>query len=39
VVIGAGLARVLSEKWLRLISAVLFLVAGTLLIIEAWPAI
>ncbi len=35
VVIGAGLARVLSEKWLRLISTVLFVVAGVLLIIEA----
>jgi putative Ca2+/H+ antiporter (TMEM165/GDT1 family) len=36
VVIGAGLARVLSEKWLRLISTVLFIVAGALLIVEAF---
>ncbi len=36
VVIGAGLARVLSEKWLRLISTILFVVAGALLIIEAF---
>lgn len=36
VVIGAGLARVLSEKWLRLISTVLFIVAGVLLIVEAF---
>jgi len=36
VVIGAGLARVLSEKWLRLISTVLFIVAGVLLLVEAF---
>ncbi len=36
VVIGAGLARVLSEKWLHLISTVLFILAGVLLIIEAF---
>lgn len=35
VIIGAGLARVLSERWLRLISTVLFIVAGVLLIVEA----
>lgn len=36
VIIGAGLARVLSERWLRLISTALFIVAGVLLIIEAF---
>lgn len=36
VVIGAGLARILSEKWLRLTSTVLFIVAGVLLIVEAF---
>lgn len=36
VVIGAGLARVLSEKWLRLISTALFILAGVLLIVEAF---
>ncbi len=36
VVIGAGLARVLSEKWLRLISTALFILAGVLLIAEAF---
>ncbi len=36
VIIGAGLARLLSEKWLRLISTILFIVAGVLLIIEAF---
>ena len=36
VVIGAGLARVLSEKWLRLISTTLFILAGVLLIVEAF---
>ena len=36
VVIGVGLAHVLSEKWLRLVSTVLFVVAGVLLIIEAF---
>lgn len=36
VVIGAGLARVLSERWLRLISTVLFIAAGVLLIVEAF---
>jgi putative Ca2+/H+ antiporter (TMEM165/GDT1 family) len=35
VVIGAGLARVLSDRWLRLISTALFIVAGVLLIVEA----
>ena len=34
VVIGAGLTRLLSEKWLRLISAALFILAGALLILE-----
>ncbi len=36
VVIGAGLSRVLSERWLRLLSTVLFIVAGALLILEAF---
>ncbi len=36
VVIGTGLSRVLSEKWLRLLSTALFLVAGVLLIVEAF---
>ncbi len=36
VVIGAGLSRVLSEKWLRLISTALFIIAGVLLIVEAF---
>ncbi len=36
VVIGVGLARVLSEKWLRLVSTVLFILAGVLLIVEAF---
>ncbi len=36
VVVGAGLARVLSEKWLRLVSTALFIVAGVLLIVEAF---
>ncbi len=36
VVIGTGLARFLSEKWLRLISTALFIVAGALLIAEAF---
>jgi putative Ca2+/H+ antiporter (TMEM165/GDT1 family) len=35
VVIGAGLARVLSEKWLRSLSTILFVAAGVLLIAEA----
>ncbi len=35
IVIGAGLSRILSEKWLRLISSALFIIAGVLLIIEA----
>ncbi len=35
VVIGVGLARVLSEKWLRVLSTALFVVAGALLIVEA----
>lgn len=39
VLIGAGLARVLSERWLRLISTVLFIVAGALLIVEAFFAL
>ena len=34
VVIGAGLARLLSERWLRLISSVLFILAGALLLVE-----
>lgn len=36
VIIGAGLSRILSEKWLRLISTALFIVAGALLIVEAF---
>ena len=36
VVIGTGLSRVLSEKWLRLLSTVLFILAGALLILEAF---
>ncbi len=36
VLIGTGLARVLSEKWLRLISTALFILAGVLLIVEAF---
>ncbi len=36
VVIGKGLARYLSEKWLRLVSTALFIVAGALLIVEAF---
>ena len=36
VVIGVGLARVLSEKWLRLVSTVLFIAAGVLLLVEAF---
>ena len=35
VVIGVGLAKVLSEKWLRVVSTVLFIAAGVLLILEA----
>lgn len=35
VVIGVGLAKVLREKWLRIVSTVLFIVAGVLLILEA----
>jgi putative Ca2+/H+ antiporter (TMEM165/GDT1 family) len=34
VVIGAGLARILSGKWLRAVSAALFVVAGVILILE-----
>ncbi len=36
VVIGKGLARYLSEKWLRFVSTVLFILAGALLIVEAF---
>ncbi len=36
VLIGAGLSRVLSEKWLRLVSTALFIIAGVLLIAEAF---
>ncbi len=36
VLIGKGLARYLSEKWLRLISTGLFILAGVLLIVEAF---
>ncbi len=36
VIIGTGLSRVLSEKWLRLISTSLFILAGVLLIVEAF---
>ena len=39
VLIGAGLARVVSERWLRLLSAGLFIVAGVLLIVEAFPGL
>lgn len=35
VVIGVGLAKILSEKRLRIMSTVLFIVAGVLLILEA----
>jgi len=35
VVIGAGLSRILSDRWLRLVSSGLFILAGILLIIEA----
>ena len=34
VIIGAGLARILSERWLRLVSSGLFLLAGALLLVE-----
>ncbi|OGS46014.1 MAG: hypothetical protein A3K66_04520 [Euryarchaeota archaeon RBG_16_67_27] len=33
--IGAGLARVIEARWLRIASTVLFLAAGVLLIVEA----
>lgn len=36
VVIGTGLSRFLSEKWLRLLSTALFIIAGVLLIVEAF---
>ncbi len=36
VVIGVGLAKALSEKWLAVVSTALFLVAGVLLILEAF---
>ncbi len=36
VLIGAGLSRYLSENWLRLISTALFILAGVLLIVEAF---
>lgn len=36
VIIGTGLSRVLSEKWLRLVSTALFIIAGVLLIAEAF---
>jgi Ca2+/H+ antiporter, TMEM165/GDT1 family len=36
VLIGAGLSRFLSEKWLRLVSTALFILAGVLLIAEAF---
>ncbi len=36
VLIGTGLSRYLSEKWLRLISTALFIIAGVLLIVEAF---
>lgn len=35
VAVGAGLARLLSEQWLRAIASILFVVAGVLLIAEA----
>ncbi len=37
VAIGAGLAQLLTEKWLRIVSTVLFVGAGVLLILEAIP--
>ncbi len=36
VIIGTGLSRILSEKWLRLVSTALFIIAGVLLIVEAF---
>lgn len=36
VIIGTGLSRYLSEKWLQMISTALFIVAGVLLIVEAF---
>ena len=36
VIIGTGLSRFLSEKWLRLLSTALFIIAGILLIVEAF---
>jgi putative Ca2+/H+ antiporter (TMEM165/GDT1 family) len=36
VIIGKGLSRYLSEKWLRLVSTALFILAGILLIVEAF---
>lgn len=36
VIIGTGLSRFLSEKWLRLVSTALFILAGALLIVEAF---
>lgn len=35
VLIGAGLARVLQARWLRIVSTVLFVAAGVFLIVEA----
>ncbi|HYM38786.1 MAG TPA: TMEM165/GDT1 family protein [Thermoplasmata archaeon] len=36
VAIGKGLSRFMSERWLRLLSTGLFIVAGVLLIVEAF---
>ncbi len=36
IAIGMGLSRVLSEKWLRFVSTALFILAGVLLIVEAF---
>ncbi len=36
VIIGTGLSKVLSEKWLRIVSTALFILAGALLIVEAF---
>jgi Ca2+/H+ antiporter, TMEM165/GDT1 family len=36
VMIGAGLSRILTKRWLELVSTTLFIVAGALLILEAF---
>ncbi len=38
VIIGTGLSRVLTKRWLDLVSTTLFIVAGALLILEAFVA-